>query len=191
MSKCCICFATSAAGSLLIFVQMQSAERATQKNSQTDEIARNTLAWCADWRSHGRSWKFGATAAPNPNPGEMEEPALPTLDATPGDDGPSVLPKSDELPARPRTDQRAKASSERVSTRPSSGEQTLDAHKQARAHEAARSTDPRKGYRRQSSSHRVATRETHHMSRRVSGRHHYEKAIIMYNPCGPKLTDVR
>ena len=128
---------------------------------------------------------------PIPSPGEMEEPALPTPDATPGDDGPGVLPKSDELPARPRTEQPARASSERVSTRPSSGGQAIDAHKQAKVHEAARSTDPSKGYSRRSSSHRVATRETHHMSRRVSGRHHYERAIIMYNPYGPKLTDVR
>src|SRR5271165_869963 len=120
---------------------------------------------------------------PIPSPGEMEEPALPTPDATPGDDGPSVLPKLDELPAR--------ASSERVSTRPSSGEQAIDAHKQAKVHEVARSTDPSKGYSRRTSSHRVATRETHHMSRRVSGRHHYQRAIIMYNPYGPKLTDVR
>ena len=128
---------------------------------------------------------------PIPSPGEMEEPALPTPDATPGDDGPSVLPKSDELPARPRAEQSARASSERVSTRPSSGEQAIDAHEQAKAHEVARSTDRSKGYSRRSSSHRVATRETHHMSRRVSGRHHYERAIIMYNPYGPKLTDVR
>ena len=128
---------------------------------------------------------------PSPSPGEMEEPALPTPDATPGDDGPGVLPKSDELPARPRAGQSARASSEPVSTRHSSGEQAIDAHEQAKAHEVATSTDRSKGYSRRSSSHRVATRETHHMSRRVSGRHHYERAIILYNPYGPKLTDVR
>ena len=116
---------------------------------------------------------------PIPIPGEMEEPALPTPDATPGDDGPSVLPKSDELPARPRAEQPARASSERVSTRSSSGEQVIDAHEQAKVHEVARSTDPSKAYSRRSSSHRVATRETHHISRRVSGRHHYERASVM------------
>ena len=57
---------------------------------------------------------------PVPNPAEMEEPALPTPEVTPGDGGPTVLPESDELPAHPRTEQPARASSERVSARPSS-----------------------------------------------------------------------
>ena len=130
-----------------------------------------------------------AQPIPIPSPGEMEEPALPTPDATPGDDGPGVLPKPDELLARPRAEQPARASSERVSTRSSSGKQAIDAHEQAKVHEVARSTDRSKDYSRRSSSHRVATRETRHMWRRVSGRHHYERAIIMYNPYGPKLTD--
>jgi hypothetical protein len=61
-----------------------------------------------------------AQPTPIPNPAEMEEPALPTPAVTPGDDGPTVLPESDELPAHPRAEQPARASSERVSTRPSS-----------------------------------------------------------------------
>ena len=109
---------------------------------------------------------------PIPSPGEMEEPALPTPDATPGDDGPSILPKPDELPPRPRAEQPARAFSERVSTRPSSGKRAIDAHEQSKVHEVAGSRDSSKGYSRRSSSHRVATRETHHLSRRVSGRHH-------------------
>jgi hypothetical protein len=60
---------------------------------------------------------------PVSNPAEMEEPALPTPEATPGDGGPTVLPESDELPSRPRGDQPAKASLERVSTRSSSGDE--------------------------------------------------------------------
>jgi hypothetical protein len=59
---------------------------------------------------------------PTPNPAEIEEPALPTPEATPGDGGPTVLPESDELPVHPRAEQPARASSERVSTRPSSGD---------------------------------------------------------------------
>ena len=59
-----------------------------------------------------------------PSPAEMEEPALPTAEATPGDNGPTVLPKRDELPARPRVGRPANASFERVSTRPSPDEQT-------------------------------------------------------------------
>jgi len=61
--------------------------------------------------------------APIPNAGEMEEPALPAPGVTPGDDGPTVLPESDELPAHPRAEQPARASSERVSTKPSSEEE--------------------------------------------------------------------
>ena len=128
---------------------------------------------------------------PIPSPGEIEEPALPTPDATPGDDGPGVLPKPDELPPRPRGEQPARASSERVSKRPSSGEPAIDAHEEAKVHEVAGSADPSKGDTRRPSSHRIATRQIHHMSRRVSGRHHYERAIIMYNSYGSKLTDVR
>jgi len=60
---------------------------------------------------------------PVSNPAEMEEPALPTPEATPGDGGPTVLPESDELLARPRGEQPAKASLERLSTRPSSGDE--------------------------------------------------------------------
>ena len=60
---------------------------------------------------------------PVSNSGEMEEPALPTPEATPGDGEPTVLPESDELPAPPRGEQPAKASLERVSTRPSSGDE--------------------------------------------------------------------
>jgi hypothetical protein len=41
-----------------------------------------------------------------PSPAEMEEPALPTAETAPGDDGPTVLPKRDELPARPRAGRR-------------------------------------------------------------------------------------
>ncbi|MBV8174376.1 MAG: hypothetical protein JO151_07400 [Verrucomicrobia bacterium] len=60
---------------------------------------------------------------PIQNPGEMEEPALPTPEATPGDGGPTVLPESNELPARPRTEQPARASFERVSTGTSSAQE--------------------------------------------------------------------
>ena len=110
---------------------------------------------------------------PIPNPGEMEEPALPTPDATPGDDGPNVLPKLDELPARPRAEHSARVSSERVSKRPSLGEQAIDVHEEAKVHEAAGSTGPSKDDSRRSS--RIAAREAHHMSRSVPGRHRYER----------------
>jgi len=89
---------------------------------------------------------------PIPSPGEMEESALPTSDAIPGEDEPSVLPKPDELPAHPRTEHPARASSERVSTRRSLGEQVIDAHEEAKAHEVAGSTGPSKSHSRRISS---------------------------------------
>ena len=58
-----------------------------------------------------------------PHPPEMEEPALPTPEAAPGDGGSTVLPESDELLAHPRGEQPVRASSQRVSTQPSSGDE--------------------------------------------------------------------
>jgi len=54
---------------------------------------------------------------PTPSPGEIEEPDLPTPDATPVYNRPGVLPRPDELPAHPQTDQPAKPAVARLSTR--------------------------------------------------------------------------
>ncbi len=52
----------------------------------------------------------------------MEEPALPTPEATPGDTGPILLPQSNELPANPAAEQPTRASINRASTKPSAKE---------------------------------------------------------------------
>jgi hypothetical protein len=94
-----------------------------------------------------------ANLEPQPTPvlpGEMEEPALPTLGAAPGDDEPSILPKPDELPVH-RTERPARASSERFSTRPLLGEQVINQHEEPKAHEIG-STGPSKSRSHRSSS---------------------------------------
>jgi hypothetical protein len=120
-------------------------------------------------------------------PGEMEEPALPTPGATPGDDEPSVLPRPDELPMH-RTEHPARASSERFSTRPSLGEQVIGQHEEPKAQEVG-STGPSKSH-----SHRP--RSTPHRDPRNSSpvtKSLRSSALRKsdHQSLRPKLTDVR
>ncbi len=58
-----------------------------------------------------------SSPTPSPASSEMEEPALPTPEATPGDAGPILLPESSELPANPAAEQPTKASINRAATK--------------------------------------------------------------------------
>ena len=63
-----------------------------------------------------------SSPTPSPASSEMEEPALPTPEATPGDTGPILLPESSELPANPAAEQPTRASINRASTKASAKE---------------------------------------------------------------------
>jgi hypothetical protein len=63
-----------------------------------------------------------SSPTPSPASSEMEEPALPTPEATPGDTGPILLPESSELRANPAAEQPTRASINRASTKPSAKE---------------------------------------------------------------------
>jgi hypothetical protein len=63
-----------------------------------------------------------SSPTPDPTSSEVQEPALPTPEATPEDAGPALLPESNELPANPGTKRPITASINRVSTKPSTRE---------------------------------------------------------------------
>jgi len=63
-----------------------------------------------------------SSPTPGPTSSEMEEPALPTPEATPGDAGSTLLPESNELPANPGAEQATRASINRASTKSSARE---------------------------------------------------------------------
>jgi hypothetical protein len=63
-----------------------------------------------------------SSPTPDPTLSEVQEPALPTPEATPEDAGPALLPESNELPANPGAKQPIRASINRVSTKPSAKE---------------------------------------------------------------------
>jgi hypothetical protein len=63
-----------------------------------------------------------SSPTPDPTSSEVQEPALPTPEATPEDAGPALLPESNELPANPGANQPIKASISRVSTKASARE---------------------------------------------------------------------
>ena len=111
---------------------------------------------------------------PIPGSGEIEEPPLPTPDAIPWHEGPSVLPRRDELPEHPQTGQPARAFSARFSTRHLLGEQAIDTPVKTKVHELAESMGPSK-MMLAGDSHRITSRETRHVSRRVSGRNHQKR----------------
>jgi hypothetical protein len=116
----------------------------------------------------------GLQPVPIPGSGEIEEPALPTPDVVPGREGPSVLPRPDELPEHPQSEQPARAFSVRASSRPLLGEQPFDTHVKPKVHELAESTGPNK-MMLVGDSHRITIRETRHISRRVPGRNHWKR----------------
>ena len=60
--------------------------------------------------------------SPSPNFSEVEEPALPTPEASPGEAGPTLLPESNEIPANPGPQESTRASINRASTKPSARE---------------------------------------------------------------------
>src|SRR3974390_1960092 len=70
----------------------------------------------------------GENSEPQPSPSpstnsiEVEEPALPTPEASPGEAGPTLLPESNELPANPGPQESTRASINRASTKPSARE---------------------------------------------------------------------
>jgi hypothetical protein len=55
----------------------------------------------------------------SPTSSKLEEPALPTPDATPDGAGPTLLPESDELPANPPPNHPMRASINQVAAKPS------------------------------------------------------------------------
>src|ERR1700730_9522782 len=63
-----------------------------------------------------------SSPTPDPTSSDIQEPALPTPGASPGDAGPILLPQSNELPANPGAEQPTRASMNRVSTKPSARE---------------------------------------------------------------------
>ncbi len=102
----------------------------------------------------------GPISSPTPGPttSGMEEPALPTPDATPGDAGPILLPESDQLPATPRAEQSTKASINRLTTEPSAKERARFEEVQSRA-----MSNPRAAYllKRARNSSSAAARRTY------------------------------
>jgi hypothetical protein len=60
-----------------------------------------------------------SSPTPGPASSKMEEPALPTPDATPDGAGPALLPESDELPANPPPDHPMRVSINQAAAKPS------------------------------------------------------------------------
>ena len=73
-------------------------------------------------RSEAQDSDPKSSPTPDPTSSEMQEPALPTPEANPGDAGPALLPESNELPANPGAKQPTRASINQVSTKPSARE---------------------------------------------------------------------
>jgi hypothetical protein len=64
---------------------------------------------------------------------------------------------------------------------------SIDAYEEAKIHQAAGFASSGNGSSHRSRSHRTATREPHHRSRRVTARHRYERMMIIYDPDGPYM----
>ena len=120
-------------------------------------------------------------------PGEMEEPALPTPGATPGDDERSILPRPDELSVH-RTEHPARASSEGLPTRSSLGEQVIDQHEEPKPYEVG-STGPSKSHgHRSSSTPHSGPRNSPHVTKSVRSSSLRKSD---HQSLRAKLTDVR
>jgi len=182
-----------------------------------------------------------SSPTPDPTSSEMQEPALPTPEATPGDAEPILLPESNQLPANPGAERPTRASISRASTTSSAKEtarfnevqslamrnpraayllkrarnsssaatrrtylrayyltvaarmrkldpqlkSSIDAYEEEKVHQVAGSANPNNDAYHRSRSHRTATREPHHRSRRVTAHRRYERMMIIYDPYGP------
>ena len=95
---------------------------------------------------------------PAPISGEMEEPVLPTPDATPADAGAVLLPESDELPANSAVGQPTRVSPNRLAPKPSAAEKARFDKVRSMA-----MSSPRAAYllKRARNSSSVATRRTY------------------------------
>jgi hypothetical protein len=99
-----------------------------------------------------------SSPTPDPTSSEMQEPALPTPEATPGDAEPILLPESNQLPANPGAERPTRASISRAST-------TSSAKETARFNEvqSLAMRNPRAAYllKRARNSSSAATRRTY------------------------------